>query len=477
MYEILEGEHIILRKAKEDDYKSMMKNVWGDPEVYQWMLFQPTLTEEEAIVRCRRSMEFQKDHYAYFIADKETDEAFGHCAIKENEPGRFEEAGIGIAAKYQGKGYGKEVVALLLDLAFNKLGAIDFTYGYFQDNVRSKKVAEYFGFEYDHTYEMTRPWDGALKVIDSCVLTRDKYFIRLQHGKTAGNVITSAHSVKKINLGQSGADVFELDEALILKHVVRERIDHGMFDTYVKEALFYQYACPKSYLPEVSNIEINPNEIILVMKKYGNLDRSDYNEELLRKIANVLACIHSEPIPEFLAENEMPSNMMSDDDIVACVKGWYSVLDEHPGVFDRSQVETISQNINDLISWHDSEKRLLSHGDFHWDNLLTDDKGAMIVCDWQSVGVRGASADLSFFMSRLSADGISVDSHCFLKWYTLEYNRLTGDAVSADELERHMKAANVITSFRFWHHYLHGNDTERVRGIYDKMVSDYLENR
>lgn len=55
--------------------------------------------------------------------------------------------------------------------------------------------------------------------------------------------------------------------------------------------------------------------------------------------------------------------------------------------------------------------------------------------------------------------------------------RLTGDAVSADELERHMKAANVITSFRFWHHYLHGNDTERVRGIYDKMVSDYLETR
>ncbi len=173
--DILEGEHIVLRKAKEDDYKSMLKNVWGDPEVYQWMLFQPTLTEEEAIDRCHRSMEFQKDHYAYFVADKETDEAFGLCAIKENEPGHFEESGIGIAAKYQGKGYGKEVVALLLDLAFNKLGAIDFRYGYYQDNIRSKKVAEYFGFEYDHTYELTRPWDGSLKVIDSCLLTRDKY--------------------------------------------------------------------------------------------------------------------------------------------------------------------------------------------------------------------------------------------------------------------------------------------------------------
>ena len=43
------------------------------------------------------------------------------------------------------------------------------------------------------------------------------------------------------------------------------------------------------------------------------------------------------------------------------------------------------------------------------------------------------------------------------------------------ELERHIKAANVITSFRFWHNFLHGNDTERVRGIFDKMVSDYRE--
>jgi len=39
MFERLEGEHILLRKAKESDYKSMLRNVWGAPEVYQWMLF------------------------------------------------------------------------------------------------------------------------------------------------------------------------------------------------------------------------------------------------------------------------------------------------------------------------------------------------------------------------------------------------------------------------------------------------------
>lgn len=175
MFETLEGNRVILRKAKDDDWRSMMKNVRGDPEVYQWMLFYPTNSEEEAMDRCRRSMEFQKNHYAYFIADKETGEAIGTCAIKEMTPGCYEEAGIGLGTKYQGEGRGKEVVALLLDLAFNKLGADSFRYGYFQDNVRSKKIAESFGFEYDCTYEMTRPWDEALKVIDSCLLSREKY--------------------------------------------------------------------------------------------------------------------------------------------------------------------------------------------------------------------------------------------------------------------------------------------------------------
>ena len=62
-----------------------------------------------------------------------------------------------------------------LDLSFHELGAADFRYGYFQDNVKSKKIAEHFGFVYDRSEEIVRPWDGALKKIDSCLLTRERY--------------------------------------------------------------------------------------------------------------------------------------------------------------------------------------------------------------------------------------------------------------------------------------------------------------
>ncbi len=176
MFERLEGEHIALRKAREEDAYSMRDHVWGDPDVYQWMLFQPTVADEDAVERCHRTMNFQKENYAYFIADRKTDQAIGMCAIGELEPGHYEERGIGIGTAFQGKGYGKEVVELLLDLAFRKLGAVDFRYGYFRDNARSKRLAEHFGFVYDHTYEMTRPWDGAVKTIDSCLLTKESYF-------------------------------------------------------------------------------------------------------------------------------------------------------------------------------------------------------------------------------------------------------------------------------------------------------------
>ena len=175
MYDILIGKNIILRKAKENDYKSMLKNVWGNEEVYKYMLYTPTLTIEEAIIRNEKSMEFQKNNFAYYIALKDSDIAIGLCAIREYDSGSYEERGICLGTDYQGKGYGKEVIELLLDLAFNMLNAKDFLYGYFNDNYRSKHLAELFGFKYLKTIEIERPWDKANKIVDLALLTREEY--------------------------------------------------------------------------------------------------------------------------------------------------------------------------------------------------------------------------------------------------------------------------------------------------------------
>ena len=77
MYETLESEHLRLRKARETDWRSMMKHIWGG------------------------------ERYAWFVALKDTDEAIGLCAMTETELGHFEECGIGIGAGFSGKGIWK----------------------------------------------------------------------------------------------------------------------------------------------------------------------------------------------------------------------------------------------------------------------------------------------------------------------------------------------------------------------------------
>lgn len=174
-YEKLVGNNIILRKAVITDYQSMLKNVWSDEEVYKWMLFTPTYTDEEAIERCKRSMRFQENNYGYFVALKDTNEAIGLCAVKEYEENRYEECGICIGKAYQGKGYGSEILELLLDLCFNKLNGKDFKYGYFIENEKSKSLALKYKFKYLETIELKSPWDGIVKTIDNCLLTKEEY--------------------------------------------------------------------------------------------------------------------------------------------------------------------------------------------------------------------------------------------------------------------------------------------------------------
>ncbi len=174
-YSVLTGVNIILRKAEEDDWKSMFRHVWSNENVYRQMLFQPSFSESEAIERCKRSVIYQQNNYAWFVALKETKEAIGLCAIKETEKGHWEEAGICIGNEFWGKGLGTEILSLLLDLSFNHLGAEVFRYGFFNDNRRSGNLARKFGFTYDRTEKIIRPWDGEEKTVISCILTKERY--------------------------------------------------------------------------------------------------------------------------------------------------------------------------------------------------------------------------------------------------------------------------------------------------------------
>jgi len=279
--------------------------------------------------------------------------------------------------------------------------------------------------------------------------------------------------VSKIRVGQSGADVYELDGNSILKHIKRDALEGDLFDTYSKEALFYKSKQGKNYLPEVLDNEISENEIIIVLKKYTPILRDELSNDLIRKITKVLALIHTDDIPAFLGNSDQKKELLSSERVNYCLKGWKSVLNEHPGAFDEAYIDIIVSKINEIIDWHNTEERILTHGDFHFENLLKDSTGNILVCDWQNAGIGGASEDLSFFMSRLGADGVVFDSDFILESYADAIKDIKGVSIDINAIKKHMAAANVITSFEFWHEFLHENDEVRVRGVFDKMASDF----
>lgn len=173
--ERLETKNLVLRKARESDLEAIYNNVWSDQEIAKTMLWEPTKTLEDAASRLERTIKYQSVYHAYFVCLKETNEPVGFAGVRKTDDGGYEESGICVARKYWGLGYGKEILGALLELSFCVLGAKRFVYGCFKDNVRSRKVALRFGFEYINSYEITREHDGVTFVVDSYELTKDKY--------------------------------------------------------------------------------------------------------------------------------------------------------------------------------------------------------------------------------------------------------------------------------------------------------------
>lgn len=203
--------------------------------------------------------------------------------------------------------------------------------------------------------------------------------------------------------GKSGARVYDIGGEYVLKQIYRAELGNDeLYEAYRKEAWWYAAGgTGLGCLPEVLDLRSTDEEISILMKCYQILSRREINTELLEKIMRTLASVHASEIPPLLKQKQHTAQPLSEEQIRVAVYGWRTVLDEHPGVFDGAPLERIAGEINRIIAWHGSEETVLSHGDFHWDNLLMDNQGRIIICDWQGVEAGAASGDLSFFFGRL----------------------------------------------------------------------------
>ena len=170
----IETRTLVLRKARDTDLETIWKNVWSDEKLAEKMLWQPTRTLEEARERMLRTKQYQSVYDAFFVCLKENDEPIGFAGIREDSPGEFEETGICICAREQGKGFGREVLEALIDLAFETHKGQVFYYSCFRGNAPSEALCRSCGFVYKDSDVRRRAYDGYEYLCDRYVLTRSR---------------------------------------------------------------------------------------------------------------------------------------------------------------------------------------------------------------------------------------------------------------------------------------------------------------
>ena len=151
---MIETSRLILRPWREDDAEYLFKYA-QDPDVGP-SAGCPSHTSVENSLEIIRTVFAAPETYAVVL--KETNEPIGSCGIMfsnglpsaEMKSGEAE-IGYWIGKPYWGQGLIPEAVKALLSRCFNELSLITVWCGYYDGNVKSKRVCEKSGFRYHHT--------------------------------------------------------------------------------------------------------------------------------------------------------------------------------------------------------------------------------------------------------------------------------------------------------------------------------------
>lgn len=111
----METKDLILGKAKFEDWESMYRNVWSRPETGKYMLWRVTADEAGAKERMQRSIAWQKDHDVWMVYERSSGQAIGFAGVEEIKPHIWQDASLALGPDYVGKGYGKQLLQLLLE--------------------------------------------------------------------------------------------------------------------------------------------------------------------------------------------------------------------------------------------------------------------------------------------------------------------------------------------------------------------------
>jgi len=172
----LETKDLIIRKAKKDDYKSLLKNYWSKEKTAKFMLWKPIFTDAEAIERIEKTINFEVDKPCFIITEKSSGESIGMVGFIEEQPQVYGDCGLGIGCDFVGRGYGSQVLSRMLQYLFYDCKAKKVIYTAMKENISSNSLQKKFNFSYVQTVQKTRDYDNLNYEMHIYELTSENYF-------------------------------------------------------------------------------------------------------------------------------------------------------------------------------------------------------------------------------------------------------------------------------------------------------------
>ena len=178
----IETERLILRGLQlddTDDFYEYAKNTNVNSELSGW---EPHFADKERAAKFLRS--YAENNDAWAIVLKENEKVIGHLKIYPDENrGKYSERNsaklitYALSEDYWGKGYMTEAVKRAVKYAFDEMNTELLTAFHLPHNIRSKRVIEKCGFQYEGTVEQGfKNYDG--QIFDSVchsILKSDYY--------------------------------------------------------------------------------------------------------------------------------------------------------------------------------------------------------------------------------------------------------------------------------------------------------------
>lgn len=181
MAPILTGRRVVLRALRREDAGSLLR-CWSDPETARWLGIAPpgSVREAEALISILLEMEAMQESLRWSITLREG-EVIGSCGYNQWQlAGAYRgEIGCELAPSYQGMGYMREALELIVPYGFREMGLNRIEALCQPGNVRAGRLMSSLGFrregtlrEYRHTAEgyadvdmyalLQREWRGTM---------------------------------------------------------------------------------------------------------------------------------------------------------------------------------------------------------------------------------------------------------------------------------------------------------------------------